>query len=182
MKTKLPSQLAKNVSKQHKYILSLLISEESPFKNYTIRQEYPVQKINPNFPSGREKYDIVIKDLSVVIEIMGTQHYNFIPYFHETKKDFLAQQERDHQKQMAAEGAGWAYIVIKYNEATLPLEELIDRIQAALDASEGKIEFEPKNKCKIFNNKKLRNRGLEKPPKDFKYKWPKRKIQSRKLP
>jgi len=183
MKSRLPAQLAKNTSKLHKHILQLLTSEESPFKNYIIRQEVSVKQINPGFHSAREKFDLTITDLKVICECHGRQHYEMIPHFHETKYDFQRQQERDEAKKQAAIDAGWAYVVIKYDELKLTLEELTQRIQEAIELSKeaDKIEIKEKPKVKLQNNQKLQSRGFQKPPEGFKYKWPKRKIQN-KLP
>ncbi|MHA2069837.1 MAG: hypothetical protein ACXABY_36190, partial [Candidatus Thorarchaeota archaeon] len=58
-RAKIPEQLAKNASKQHKYVGELL--QENPmFRNYMIRQEYPVSRVNPSYESNREKFDWVV--------------------------------------------------------------------------------------------------------------------------
>lgn len=178
MKSKRPNQLPKNASKLHKYILNLLISEDSIFKNYNIKQEYNVNLVNPEFPSGREKYDLVILELQLVLEIHGRQHFDFISHFHETKYDFRRQQERDEAKKQAAIDAGWAYVVIKYNESKITSEELIDRIQEAIKNKIAPKEIQPRKPNKIQNNNKLQSREFQKPPKGYKYKWPKRKINN----
>lgn len=55
-----PEDFASNASKLHKRIGAMLCSEQSPFRRYTIYQEYPVREVNSAFKSGREKYDWVI--------------------------------------------------------------------------------------------------------------------------
>jgi hypothetical protein len=73
MKTsKIPTNLAKNASQLHKHIGELLVQL---YPGYQIRQEYCVSKVNPEFISGREKFDWVIVKLNVVIEVHGEQHY-----------------------------------------------------------------------------------------------------------
>ena len=50
-RSKLPQQLAKNASKLHIHTGNLLVQL---FPGYEIRQEYPVNKVNCGFNSGRE--------------------------------------------------------------------------------------------------------------------------------
>lgn len=178
MKSKIPTNLAKKASKLHKKIGKLLTSEDSIFKHLEIRQEYPANKVNPGFKSGREKYDWVILG-QAVIEIMGRQHFEYIPYFHTTKYDFQRQLARDEAKKNAAIEAGYAYVTVKYNEHRLTLEDLTKRILRAIEEAPEAQEIDPiKPKAKIVNNSKLQSRGFQKPPEGYKYKWPKKKIKN----
>ena len=185
MKSKTPTKLAKNASKLHKHIGNLLTSEDSIFKNFEIRQEYPVNKLNPEFNSSREKYDWVILSPFVpfIIEVMGRQHTEFIPFFHKTKYDFIKQQERDAAKKEAALKAGYAYITISYKEPKITLEALTNRIQKAIEISklaEKIIPIRPKQKIQNSDNK-IQNRGFQNPPEGHVYKWPKRKIKNKNI-
>lgn len=178
-KTKIPTDLAKNASKLHKRVLELLVSKESIFKHYSIRQEVPVKNINPTYKTFREKIDICILELNVCIEIHGKQHYEFVCFggidSDTAKRNFRDQQERDYLKQKAVEEAGWGYFTISYKEAKLTLEEITNRIIDAIDSSLMPIiEKSPSPKQKIKSNNKLQSRGFQKKPEGYKYQWAKK--------
>lgn len=181
--SKIPTDLAKNASKLHKRVLELLTSEESIFKHYSVRQEVSVKDINPNFPSRREKIDVCIRELKLCIEIHGLQHYQKTCFGgidgDEAQRKFKAQQERDIQKQMAVEEAGWAYLVVKYNEEKITLDEITDRIHEALKNVKEYVEIE-REVQKIKSNSKLQSRGFQKKPEGFKYQWAKNLTKNKK--
>lgn len=114
----------KSASKLHKAAGEILRSHPL-LKHYRSYQEYPVNRVNPDFKNGMCKYDWVILDLQVVIEMMGEQHAKWIPFFHKTEADFIAQQERDEEKKQAALEAGYTYIAVAHNE-TLDVDRLVD--------------------------------------------------------
>lgn len=119
--SRLKPEIRDNASKHHKLVGEILKTKE-PFKHYKIYQEYPVNKINPEFKSGREKFDWVVLDLKIVIECHGRQHYEFVELFHHDYKGFIEQQERDFQKKKAVEEVGFTYIEIRYDiDPTLEL-------------------------------------------------------------
>jgi len=82
-------------------------------------QEVPVKELSPSWPDYRSKFDWVLPDLMIVIEAHGDQHYRS-GVFSSAAGGFqrLAQQiAADDAKQVAAEDAGYSYIVIN-NEIT----------------------------------------------------------------
>ena len=166
---KLPKDTAKNASKLHKRVGELLV-ELFPVMN--IQQECCVSEVNKNFKSNREKFDWVIFDLQIVIEVHGEQHYTYVCFGGEqkfnAKQKFSKQVHSDIKKQKAVEDIGWAYVEVKYTEKKISKEELLDKIDAALKAIEP-VEEEEKPKPKSRLGQK---------PKGG-YKWPKRKLQSR---
>lgn len=87
---------------------------------YQILQEYPVNRINPSFDSGREKFDWVILDLHIILECHGEQHYRPVTFggigLNEARLRFESQQERDLAKKESAITAGWSYISIPYTD------------------------------------------------------------------
>ena len=174
-KTKTPVQLAKNASKMHKLVGELLVCDESPYRNYEIRQEYHVSMVNLDYKSNREKFDWAILGLNVIIEVHGEQHFSPICFggitIDEAKRNFLKRLQLDHEKQEAAQEALWAYVVVKHNEKDLTLEKLTKRITEALEAVPEGVYKQEKPKTKI------QGRGFQK--REGKYQWPTRKIQSR---
>jgi hypothetical protein len=87
---------------------------------YQIYQEYPVNKVNPSFDSGREKFDWAITDLHIILECHGEQHYRPVTFggigLSEARVRFEAQQERDIAKKESAISAGWTYVSIPYTD------------------------------------------------------------------
>ena len=169
-RSKIPAQLAKNASKLHKRVGELLTSEDSPYRFYEIRQEYRVSDVNPTYKSNREKFDWVILNLKVVIEIHGEQHHKAVTFGgispEEAPDNFKRRIELDQQKQEAAQKAGWGYVVVSYKEKNISIDELIDKIiEAAESASEDIPKLSKPYKAKI--------------PTREKYNWPKKKIPSR---
>ena len=72
--TKTPIQTATNASTLHKHVGAILLAIPA-FQGYEVRQEYPVVKVDPKYPSGREKFDWVVLGARIVIECHGEQHY-----------------------------------------------------------------------------------------------------------
>jgi very-short-patch-repair endonuclease len=172
MKTsRIPTNLAKNASKLHKRVGELLVQL---YPGYEIRQEYCVKKVNPEFSSGREKFDWVILKLNVVCEIHGEQHYKIVCFGgiteEEATKNLEKRKQVDAEKQKAAEEAGWAYIIIPYWDNKIDSDSLKKLIIEAIQNAKP---------YKVFNEKekpKIQSRGFQKPPERHKYKWPKKKI------
>ena len=77
------------------------------------------------------EYDIYIKNKDILIEYNGQQHYEYTPFFHKTKMEFLNQVKRDTRKARLAKKNGKKLIVFKYDE---PLFEdyVINKIEGEL--------------------------------------------------
>lgn len=114
----------KSASALHKAVGKILYND-TIFKFCKVYQEYPVNRISSYFDSGREKFDWVILDpYRAVLECHGEQHYKPVRFGGMTEEEAQANYEqqviRDQKKRKAAEKAGYAYIVIKYNEEPTP--------------------------------------------------------------
>lgn len=70
-------------------------------------------KERPNFLNKLE-YDGYNHDLKLAFEYNGTQHYKYIPYFHENKKKFERQKENDKTKIELSHKNGIYLIIIPY--------------------------------------------------------------------
>jgi hypothetical protein len=104
-----------NASKGHKKVGEIL--RTSPyFQHHQSYQEWPVQKINPDWTSGREHFDWVVPSLKLVIEFHGEQHAAPVQFggisVEEAIKKFKIQKIRDEEKKQAALVAGWTYVAI----------------------------------------------------------------------
>jgi len=62
------------------------------------------------------KYDFYLPDHNLLIEFHGGQHYNFIPYFHETEDNFLKQKERDIFKKDFAHRFKYKFLEFNYKQ------------------------------------------------------------------
>jgi hypothetical protein len=106
-----------SASKFHRHVGDVLRTS-SIFSGFRIFQEYPVSRVLSSYPNNRHKFDWVILDLSLVIEIHGQGHYNFVNWGggcpEESLEKFRNGLLRDEKKEQAAVDAGYTYIVIPY--------------------------------------------------------------------
>lgn len=191
-KSRLARDTQKNASKLHIRVLELLVEL---FPNLNIQQEMKVSEVNPSFGSNRERYDLCIPEMNIVIEIQGEQHYQKVCFGgiteEQAKKNLLKRQEVDYLKEKAARDNGWGYVIVKYTEKKITKEELLTKINVAINdiiVPEEKIEkekitinsnntFKDLPKKKIYSNNKLHSRSF---PKQEKKKWPKKKVWNKK--
>lgn len=110
-------------SKLHLKIGSILRDPSLGFSGYKIYEEYPVNRINPTFSSGRHKFDWVILDLQVVLELHGESHYQAVDFGSEGNEkaldNYYAGKYRDKIKAQAAVDAGFTYVEIPYTDIKL---------------------------------------------------------------
>lgn len=107
-----------NASKLHRTVGDALSS--SPyFRALRIRQEVPVSSLNPDYPTGRHRFDFVVYGLNIVIECHGKQHYEVATFGQDMEtaiQAFKDQKERDAAKKEAALEAGYVYLEVPYNQ------------------------------------------------------------------
>ena len=60
--------------------------------------------------------DIFMPSISLAIEVHGRQHYEFVPFFHKTKMDFLLARKRDRDKIEWCELNDIVLVSLPYNE------------------------------------------------------------------
>jgi len=150
MKTKrFQYEYRKSASKLHRKVGEILRTTYA-FKNHKVYQEYPVNKVNEEYPDGSHHFDWVIPDLKVVIECHGKQHYVATQFGKEevwdTIQRFKDGRKRDQAKKQAAEDAGYVYVIIDWTEEkTIDGTTLLARIYASRtaispDSDEVKVE------------------------------------------
>ena len=105
-------------SSLHKHIGEVL--RNSPlFCHHKIYQEYPVDMIDPKV-SGRYKFDWVVLDLMLVIEVHGEQHYQPVDFGGQgadvAEASYQEIKYRDRIKKGVALDAGFSYIEVPYHE------------------------------------------------------------------
>jgi len=105
------------MSKLQTYVKSLL---QKVFKRIPIREEVSVRKLFPEYPSGRDFYDLVIPSLQLIIEVHGAQHEKLVSFGPEDAEECLRklthQKYRDRRKEDVARENNWNYLVIWYHE------------------------------------------------------------------
>jgi len=129
-----------SASKRHKLLYEILFNSTF-FKNFVIRQEVAIKDLVPGYRSGRHKADWFIKDLGIVIEVMGEQHKNLVRFGNISKElaltNLLNTRSRDSMKRAALENEGYTYIEIWYDE-DISESLLINKINKALDSDKPK--------------------------------------------
>lgn len=94
----------------------------------------PFEKIRPDFlkndVTGKNlELDIFNQELMLAIEFNGRQHYEYIPFFHKNKHDFLTQRYRDEMKKVKCKENGIRLIEVRYDTKPTDIESQI-RLEA----------------------------------------------------
>lgn len=125
-----------NASKLHRMVGDFLRGSKI-FGGYEIYQEYPVNRVNPHYDTGRHHFDWVIPALKLVVECHGEQHYKVVNFGYDTEEEaraaFLEGKQRDQAKCRAAMDAGYAYIVIPYTVKEIDEDEFFDLYEEATE-------------------------------------------------
>jgi len=103
-------------SKRHKLVGTILKSS-SYFSHMRIKEEVRVSDLVLDFPDNRKRIDWFIKDLGLVIEVHGEQHYKPVAFGgRDAKAEYIKQIHRDIEKQSALENAGYLFLEIPFWE------------------------------------------------------------------
>lgn len=85
-----------------------------------LKELFPLDVIIEEFPLpgskgvGRKLFcDFIIPARKIMVEVHGMQHFEYCPFFHESKADFIKGQRRDKDKQEWAEKNSITLIVLK---------------------------------------------------------------------
>jgi len=85
-----------------------------------IKELFPIDKIyeEEGLPGTKPTLfaDFIIPLRKLLIEVHGKQHYEWIPYFHTTRKDFIDAQNRDRRKREWANINHFSYIELPDTE------------------------------------------------------------------
>lgn len=96
------------MSKQAEMINLLL---QRKFPNFRIITEHYV-----NYQNEKLLFDFLIKELNILIEVQGEQHFKFNKFFHQNGFDFYRQKKRDSLKREWAEINGYTLVTFDYDE------------------------------------------------------------------
>lgn len=143
----------------HKAVGKALRSKQGPFKHHKVYQEYPVYRVNPSYANTRHKFDWVILDLKLVVECHGKQHYEPVEHFLSDGASFLERKAVDRRKQLAAEAAGFTYVVVPYfSQDNVTSEWLWDRYSTNFNDLSPES---PSKKPESVYKKKMKERARE---------------------
>jgi hypothetical protein len=87
-----------------------------------ISREYYV-----NYGNTRLFFDFYIKDLGLLVEVQGQQHFSFNKHFHGDKETFIASKKRDNLKKGYCEKQNFVLIEIRKN-SELDRDKFIERV------------------------------------------------------
>jgi hypothetical protein len=87
------------------------------FNSYRILEEVKLPGSTSLHRKSVLYLDFYIPNLKLGIEIHGEQHYDYSPFFHKSKADFLKSKARDEDKIEWCELNGIDLIVLKYSES-----------------------------------------------------------------
>lgn len=123
-----------SASSYHVKVGNALTNKSSPFSSYKIYQEYPVHLVNKTDKrvDRRLRYDWIIYDLEVVIEVHGQFHYGVssiggVRDLDDQLAVFNRRTELDRFKKAIAVESGYKYIELKYSDIESWSEEEIGR-------------------------------------------------------
>ena len=102
-------------SKRHR-LVGKLLSEIGFTKGMRREEEVRVSTLVPSFPDNRKRIDWFVKDLKLVTEVHGEQHYKPVAFGNRpnAKGEFAKQVAHDIAKQAALENAGYLFLEIPY--------------------------------------------------------------------
>ena len=109
----------------------------------TIRKLFPYNIVlvewHVNYKGQRLFFDVFIKDLGVLIEIQGRQHFEFVKHFHRSMEGFIEQKKRDNLKlEFIEENEKLSLARFNYDES-ITKELVLKRIHEALDSEVGYV-------------------------------------------
>jgi very-short-patch-repair endonuclease len=78
------------MSKQSDGIYDLLVKT---FPHSIVKKEYYIK-----YKGQKLFFDFFVKEIELLVEVQGQQHYSFISHFHEDRRSFLSQKHRDNLK------------------------------------------------------------------------------------
>ena len=87
------------------------------FNSYRILEEVKLPGSTSLHRKSVLYLDFYIPTISLAIEVHGQQHYEYSPFFHKSKADFLKSKARDEDKIEWCDLNGIQLITLKYSES-----------------------------------------------------------------
>jgi hypothetical protein len=92
-----------------------------------------------NHKGQRLFFDVFIKDLGVLIEIQGRQHFKFVKHFHGSMEGFIEQKKRDNLKLELIEESGRLCLARFNYDEDITKKLVLKRINDALESEVGYV-------------------------------------------
>lgn len=99
------------------------------FPFFTILEEYFI-----NFKNQKLFFDFFIKELNILLEIQGAQHFKYVGHFHGNKEGFLSSKRRDNLKKEYCEKESIALVIINGDEE-IDKKKILDKLLKSLEKS-----------------------------------------------
>jgi hypothetical protein len=77
-------------------------------------------------------FDFYIKELNILIEVQGEQHFSYNKYFHGDREGFVSSKRRDNLKKEFCELERMALVIIPFNEK-MDRKKLLHKFSKALE-------------------------------------------------
>ena len=100
--------------------LQEIFTTDPYFKRMSCYQEVPVWTLIDGYRNHAHRFDWYVKELNLLIELHGRQHYVMTNYgnigYEDAMRAFHNIQKRDQEKMEAAIEAGYRYLEISYKQ------------------------------------------------------------------
>lgn len=106
-----------NKRSRSKYHLRARTLLKEIFHSYRILEEVKLPGSTATHRKGVLYLDFYIPQIKKAFEVHGQQHYEYIPFFHKTKKDFLLAKAKDDDKITWCELNNISLTTLKYSES-----------------------------------------------------------------
>jgi len=110
------SVAANDERKRSKYHLRARKILKELFHSYRILEEVKLPGSTPKHRKGVLYLDFYIPQIMLAIEVHGKQHYEYTPFFHKTKADFILAKSKDEDKIEWCELNNIDLITLKYSD------------------------------------------------------------------
>ena len=110
------SVAANDKRKKSKYHMRARALLKEIFHSYRILEEVKLPGSTPSHRKGVLFLDFLIPQIKLAVEVHGQQHYEFCPFFHKTKADFVLAKAKDEDKIEWCELNSIDLITLKYSE------------------------------------------------------------------
>lgn len=99
---------------------------KSAFPNFKVHRQYYIK-----LEGQRLFFDFFIKELNILIEVQGQQHYKFSKFYHGSLRGFYNSKKRDNMKKYWAAENGYCLVILDDSNLPKTAHELIDLLYKA---------------------------------------------------
>jgi len=120
------SVAANDTRKRSKFHLRARELLKEIFHSYRILEEVKLPGSTPSHRKGVLFLDFLIPQIKLAVEVHGQQHYEFCPFFHKSKADFVLAKAKDEDKIEWCELNKVDLVVLKYSDTDEQWREQIE--------------------------------------------------------